>query len=452
MDLTKKRKMEENGAGDSDLSIPKLTPEDARKIIERFTPDQLLDILQDAVAHHADVLDAVRSVADPDTSQRKLFIRGLGWDTTTEGLRALFSAYGELEEAVVILDKTTGKSKGYGFVTFKHVDGALLALKDPSKKIDGRMTVTQLAAAGNSGSNANSNAAVDVALRKIYVANVPYEMPPDKLLAHFSLYGEIEEGPLGFDKQTGKCRGYALFVYKTQEGAQAALVDPVKTIDGRQLNCRLAIDGKKGKQGNDGVQAPVGGPGNAHGDGMGLAQPSSIPGQFGGPGGIGSYGGYSGGLQGPPMGHHALNSSLGGPGLSSVGNQAPSSLGGAGGYGSGLGGPYGGYGGPGSAGFGGLGSAGAGGGLGGAGAGAGAGASLYRLPSSGGGIPSSGYPEGGHYNMSSSAYPGQHHQPAGTSPVPRVPPGGMYPPPYYWGKCCWFHFMLFSFYLLLLFW
>lgn len=448
MDLTKKRKMEENGAGDADPLVPKLTPEDARKIIERFTPDQLIDILQEAVAHHVDVLDAVRAVADPDTSQRKLFIRGLGWDTTTEGLRALFSAYGELEEAVVILDKTTGKSKGYGFVTFRHVDGALLALKEPSKKIDGRMTVTQLAAAGNSGASTNASAAVDVSLRKIYVANVPYDMPADKLLAHFSLYGEIEEGPLGFDKQTGKCRGYALFVYKTPEGAQAALVDPVKTIEGRQLTCKLAIDGKKGKQGGgaDGVQAPVGGPGNAHGDGMGLAPPSSMPGsiggQYGGPGGIGSYGGYSGGLQGPPMGHHPLNSSLGGPGLSSVGNQAPSSLGGAGGYGSGLGGPYGGYGGPGSAGFGGLGSAGAGGGLGGSaagglggaggGAGAGGGSSLYRLPPSSGGIPSSGYPDSGHYNMSSSSvYPGQHHQAAGTSPVPRVPPGGMYPPPYY---------------------
>ncbi|KAL5564439.1 hypothetical protein UlMin_027603 [Ulmus minor] len=432
MDAAKKRKINENGgllvagAGETDPSLPKLSPEDARKILERFTPDQLLDILQDAVARHADVLEAVRSIADSDTSQRKLFVRGLGWDTTTEGLRALFSTYGELEEAVVILDKNTGKSKGYGFVTLKHVDGALLALKEPSKKIDGRMTVTQLAAAGNSGASNNSSAAAaaDVSLRKIYVANVPYEMAADKLLAHFSYYGEIEEGPLGFDKQTGKCRGYALFVYKTPEGAQAALVDPVKTIEGRQLNCKLAIDGKKGKQGGpgqDGVQGSVGGSGNAHGDGMGL--PASMGGgQFGGPGGIGSYTGFSGGLQGqPPMGHHPLNSS----GLSSVGNQGPS-LGGVGGYG----GHYGGFGGPGSAGYGGLGGSGSGGGLGGAGAGAGGGSSLYRLPPNSGG-PAGGYPESGHYGLSSSAYPGQHHQQSGTSPVPRVPPGGMYPPPYY---------------------
>ncbi|KAL0715466.1 hypothetical protein Bca4012_064788 [Brassica carinata] len=46
-------------------------------------------------------------------------------------------------QAIVILDKVTAKSKGYGFVTFKHVDGALLALKDPSKKIDGRVMVAR---------------------------------------------------------------------------------------------------------------------------------------------------------------------------------------------------------------------------------------------------------------------------------------------------------------------
>ncbi|CAL0333728.1 unnamed protein product [Lupinus luteus] len=480
MDPIKKRKLDENGFSVADSVIVTLTTSDARKIIERFTQEQLLDILQDATVRHPDVLAAVRSVADTDQTQRKLFIRGLGWDTTTDGLRSLFSAYGDLEEAVVILDKTTGKSKGYGFVTFRHVDGALLALKEPSKRIDGRVTVTQLAAAGNSGSTTNT---ADIAQRKIYVANVPPDLPADKLLAHFSVYGEIEEGPLGFDKQTGKSKGFALFVYKSPEGAQAALVEPVKNVEGRQLNCKLAItDGKQGKRGVGGGQDGVQNHGNAHGhgDGMGLAPPSSVPGSYGGPvgGNVGSYGGFPGQ---PPMGGHLLNSSAGG--LGSVANQAPSSLGAgggygsvgaagggygsvgaaaggygsvgaaaggygsvgaaAGGYGSGLGSQYGGYGGgPGSAGFGGAGSyggvgaganSGSAGGLGGPGGGLGGAGSLYRLPGSGG-TPGGGYGDGGHYSLSaSSGYQNQHHPTSGASPAPRVPPGSMYPnvPPYY---------------------
>ncbi|XP_072968823.1 UBP1-associated protein 2C [Typha angustifolia] len=434
--INKKRKSDENGVGVAATAL--LTRDDTLKILNSFSREQLADIVAAAACRDVAVLDAVRAIADRDPAQRKLFIRGLGWETTTDTLRSLFSSYGDLEEAVVIVDKATGKSKGYGFITFRHIDGALLALKEPSKKIDGRMTVTQLAAAGTAGPTAPVAPAVDVSLRKIYVGNVPAEMPSDRLLAHFSSYGEIEEGPLGFDKQTGKFRGFALFVYKTAEAARASLVDPTKTIDGHHLVCKLAIEGKKGKPGapaaaggapiTGGQGQPMGGGPDIGGDGHG---PNSLSSQYGGPGsGLSAYGGFSGsaiaGAGG--LGHHhhsSLPSSMAGgtPGLSSIGSQVPSSLGGAGvgGYGAGLGGPYGSssqFGGPGSGGYGGLGM----------------GSSLYRMPPSSAGVPSGAYQEGGHYPLSSSAFPGQHHQPAGSSPGPRVPGGaGLYPnmPPYY---------------------
>ncbi|KAK1302561.1 hypothetical protein QJS10_CPB12g01114 [Acorus calamus] len=139
----KKRKSDENGISSAafDGVFPDLTKDDITKIIDPFTRDQLADIVSSVATRSPDLLSAIRSIADRDTTQRKLFIRGLGWDTTTDGLRSLFSAYGDLDEAVVIMDKSTGKSKGYGFITFHHIDGALLALKEPSKKIDGRMTI-----------------------------------------------------------------------------------------------------------------------------------------------------------------------------------------------------------------------------------------------------------------------------------------------------------------------
>lgn len=426
----KKRKADDNGAP-ALYTSPKLALEDARKIIESFTQEQLVAIVSEALSRDAVVLDAVRVIANRDPAQRKLFIRGLGWETTAEKLRSIFSKYGELEEAVVITDKSTGKSKGYGFITFRNIDGALLSLKEPSKKIDGRMTVTQLAAGGATGSTVAAPPAVDVTQRKIFVGNVPADMLSDRLLALFSSYGEIEEGPLGLDKQTGKFRGYALFVYKTVEAAKAALVEPVKSIDGFTLQCKLAIEGKKGRPGATGPGAGVQGQtitstgSDGHGDGLGMGSQSSLPGslssQFGGVGGgFSSYGGFTG--NGVPPGlaagygqHHHINSSLqpsiglGSGGVPSVGGQAPSSLAGsgAGGYGgSGLsGGPYGSSGQySGSGGYGGLGM----------------GSSLYRTGSA---IPpSGGYPESGPF--SSSMYQGQHHQPAGSSPGPRVPQGG----------------------------
>ena len=135
-----------------------------------------------------------------------------------------------------------GKSRGYGFVTFKHIDGAINALKEPSKRIDGRISVCQLATQGSSGS---SQPPQDLATRKIYVGNVPLDWPVDELLSIFAQYGDIEEGPLGLDKQVGKVRGFALFIYKSSESAKRALEEPVKIVNGHQLFCKLAIEGAK---------------------------------------------------------------------------------------------------------------------------------------------------------------------------------------------------------------
>ncbi|KAF8405492.1 hypothetical protein HHK36_010399 [Tetracentron sinense] len=81
MDPSKKRKTDENGTVSMDaVSGPKPTPKDKHNIIEPFTEEQLLTILQVATARHLDVLDAVRSISDHDPAKRKLFVRGLGVD------------------------------------------------------------------------------------------------------------------------------------------------------------------------------------------------------------------------------------------------------------------------------------------------------------------------------------------------------------------------------------
>lgn len=44
--------------------------------------------------------------------------------------------HGEIEEGAVIYDKATGKSRGYGFITYKHMESTQNALRAPSKLID----------------------------------------------------------------------------------------------------------------------------------------------------------------------------------------------------------------------------------------------------------------------------------------------------------------------------
>ena len=64
---------------------------------------------------------------------KKLFVGGLSWDTTDEGLRQAFASYGEVTEAKVITDRDTGRSRGFGFVTFAQDEDAKTAIS----KVDG---------------------------------------------------------------------------------------------------------------------------------------------------------------------------------------------------------------------------------------------------------------------------------------------------------------------------
>ncbi|MEZ4462638.1 MAG: RNA-binding protein [bacterium] len=69
----------------------------------------------------------------------KLFVGGLSWGTESDSLRAAFEQYGTVSDAVVISDRDTGRSRGFGFVTFENLDdaNAAIAAMDQSD-LDGR--------------------------------------------------------------------------------------------------------------------------------------------------------------------------------------------------------------------------------------------------------------------------------------------------------------------------
>ena len=70
---------------------------------------------------------------------KKLFVGSLSWDTNDEGLRNAFAVHGEISEAVVVSDRDTGRSRGFGFVTFEDdesADKAIAALN--GTELDGR--------------------------------------------------------------------------------------------------------------------------------------------------------------------------------------------------------------------------------------------------------------------------------------------------------------------------
>lgn len=77
--------------------------------------------------------------------KNKIFVGSLPWAINSDSLRELFSQYGEITEAVVINDRQTGRSKGFGFVTFAKEEDAQKALEMNGKEIEGRTIVVNIA-------------------------------------------------------------------------------------------------------------------------------------------------------------------------------------------------------------------------------------------------------------------------------------------------------------------
>ena len=70
----------------------------------------------------------------------KIFIGGLSWGTNEDGLRESFSKFGEITDARVITDRATGRSRGFGFVTFEESNSAMEAVSSMNEvELDGRV-------------------------------------------------------------------------------------------------------------------------------------------------------------------------------------------------------------------------------------------------------------------------------------------------------------------------
>ncbi len=70
---------------------------------------------------------------------KKLFVGGLSWGTDDDGLRQAFEVHGTVTEAKVINDRDTGRSRGFGFVTFDNAEDADTAIEQMNgSELDGR--------------------------------------------------------------------------------------------------------------------------------------------------------------------------------------------------------------------------------------------------------------------------------------------------------------------------
>ncbi|KAL1236214.1 RNA-binding protein [Trichinella spiralis] len=152
----------------------------------------------------ADPLSAMAALMDPllankDTTFTKIFVGGLPYHTNDRTLREHFEQYGEIEEAVVITDRQTGKSRGYGFVTMKDRPSAERACKEPNPIIDGRKANVNLAYLGAKPRN-NLHLGFPLPLPQAAAA-MPTLFPANRLGTTLKQYILLQDTPTASEKQ-----------------------------------------------------------------------------------------------------------------------------------------------------------------------------------------------------------------------------------------------------------
>eukprot|EP00922_Rhytidocystis_sp_ex-Travisia-forbesii_P055740 GHVS01082546.1.p1 GENE.GHVS01082546.1~~GHVS01082546.1.p1 ORF type:complete len:368 (-),score=45.40 GHVS01082546.1:155-1201(-) len=147
--------------------------------------------------------------------ETKLFVGGLSQETTKESLRCHFTAHGPITDAVVMYDPTSGRSRGFGFVTFENSESITDVLATAQivddKEVDcKRACPREIMASRLFGQNQSFKTT------KIFVGGLP-DLTTGEFKEYFSKYGTVVDSVLMTDKNSSRPRGFGFITYETPE-------------------------------------------------------------------------------------------------------------------------------------------------------------------------------------------------------------------------------------------
>lgn len=240
-----------------------------------------------------------RSMGHDGEEKGKMFVGGLSWETTQDTLQRYFSQYGDVVDCVVMKNSDTGRSRGFGFVTFSDPSKVDLVLKSGPHELDGR-TIDPKACNPRSQQKQKRQG---FNWPKVFLGGLPSNLTETDLRSFFSRYGTVMEVVIMFDQEKKKSRGFGFLSFDSDEAVERAVVEHFVNINGKQVEIKKA-EPRDNNKGSDGTEQWGSAPDSTWG------MPSMGP-----PGMPGMNNGMGPGNMGPPMGHPMgpHSSGMGGP-------------------------------------------------------------------------------------------------------------------------------------------
>lgn len=162
---------------------------------------------------------------------RKLVVLGIPWDVDTDGLRQYMSKYGELADVIVMKDRTTGRSRGFGYVTFSNSEDAEKAMAT-QHLLNGRMLEVKVATPKEDMRPPPGKKSA-----RIFVARIPASVTDEMFRSYFEKYGTITDAYMPKDQGSRAHRGIGFVTYEDPES-----VDKLMTETHELAGSTIAVD------------------------------------------------------------------------------------------------------------------------------------------------------------------------------------------------------------------
>ncbi|KAK6074321.1 nuclear polyadenylated RNA-binding protein [Seiridium cupressi] len=160
----------------------------------------------------------------------KMFIGGLNWETTDQSLRDYFSQFGEVTECTVMRDGATGRSRGFGFLTFKDAKNVNTVMVK-EHYLDGKIIDPKRAIPRDEQEKTS----------KIFVGGVSQDTTEAEFKDYFAQFGRVVDATLMMDKDTGRPRGFGFVTFESEAGVDnCTQPGQVLSINGKPIEVKKA--------------------------------------------------------------------------------------------------------------------------------------------------------------------------------------------------------------------
>ncbi|KAA3680081.1 uncharacterized protein DEA37_0010408 [Paragonimus westermani] len=160
----------------------------------------------------------------------KLFVGGLSQTTNNGSLRLYFSRFGEVDDAVVMMDNKTGRSRGFGYVKYHEPDSVNLALEAKPHILDGKEVDAKQCNVNMKGRNRRS--------LKIFVGGIGLEQDADSIKNYFRQFGRVTDVNLMMDSNKQRHRGFAFVGFEDESVVRRLISLHYVTMNNKQVEIK----------------------------------------------------------------------------------------------------------------------------------------------------------------------------------------------------------------------